>query len=179
MISEHGVPLELDPNKPRLILPVAQHRFQLKQCSEQITQNVMNAKFNFADKTLTVNVRITVDPASFDAAMTLAEQKTFAVDLMTGGTDRYYRVQPENLKLVEHNLSFDYSVSAPAFHQYKWTYTNITVVPNEALKAPEPIQQVDDDGFVTPAEALDSYMKKGLTNGRQLLNEVPVKPFRG
>lgn len=152
-LSNYGVPIT--PGK-KVMLPIASHKFKLGNCHSEITQNVVNVVFDFAKKTLTVDLRVTVDPMSFEAAMRFAHVSKFSVDMMTGMDDSYYSIHPEGLKLVEHDLRFDYATSQPALHKYKWTYTNVDiVVPNgndEMLTPPE--------GFLTPAQAVELAREK-------------------
>lgn len=173
-LSKYGVPVG-DPNR-RIIMPWAQHRFKVKTHAVSVTQNVTDVAIDYVAKTIKIKVRATVDPQHYLDALRFAD-RSFCIDAMDGtGDGHFFRLIPKGIRLQSHEFGLDYKTANYAVHDYTFTFEDMGVqAPEEKLEPTPPL--IDDDGFVTPAEAMRSYeermkdVKKGLTGDRQLLNE--------
>lgn len=179
-LKNFGVP-QGDGSRSGIIMPWYSFRFRVMTRALGVMQNVEDVAVDFVAKTVKINVRSTVDPEHFVDALRF---QSFRLDCMDGGNDKpIYSLLPQGLKLVGHNFDLAYSNSKPAMHRYVFSFEDMGVEMPQIVVAEEvqkPAPTIDDDGFMTPAEALRSLEeKKGLTNGRQLLNEVPTRPRVG
>ena len=170
--DKFGIPVS---TKPGLLMPWYSYRFKVASRFPGVTQNVEDVSIDFKNNTVKISVRATVDPEHYLDAIRFGSYGSFKLDCMTGGDDNHFSLIPRGLKLTSHDFGLDYAVSKPAHHQYTFTFEDMGVQAPEAKMTPAPLP-IDDDGFMTPAEALKSLAekeaeKKGLTGGRQLLNE--------
>lgn len=183
--QNYGIPIS--NSKPGIVMPWKAFRFRIWGCPEGVTTNSQNVDIDFANCKIKLNVRATILPQDFLDVMRFSSLCNFEIDAMDGGNDGvFFSLVPTALKLLSHTMSLDYGVSTPAMHVFEFSFHDIAVrtreVKVEEPVAPAPKVKIDDDGFVTPEDALKAYVEqnsrivKGLTNGRQLLNEVPTDP---
>jgi len=175
--EKFGVPME-DGTRGQITMPWYSYRFRVASRSEGVTLNVENVSVDFVAKTVQINARATINPEHFLDAMRF---NSFRLDCMDAAKDKpVFSIIPQGLKLTGHSFDLAYAASQSAMHLYTFAFEDMGVQAPEPTIAVVAAPVVDDDGFMTPAEALKSLEeKKGLTGGRQLLNEVPTKPFAG
>lgn len=162
-------------NPLHITMPWYGYRFRLRTHAVGVMLNVEDVDMDYVAKTIKINVRATINPQHYVDALSFAD-RSFCLDAMDGAHDNaYFSLQPSGLELTAHDFTLAYGKSQTAMHRYTFTFESMDVIAPEPTPVPE-IQAVEDDGFLTPAEALRSYeeqqaSKKELTSGRQLLNE--------
>jgi hypothetical protein len=106
---------------PQMLMPIYRHRFRVANCSPTITANTESVRFNFAQKTITLILRETVE-GLFDDAVTLAGVTQLDIDATDSAQITLYTLKLNGLKLVDHDFTFDYASGDPAVHTFVWSY---------------------------------------------------------
>ena len=185
-LSKYGVPLGNGERKP-ILQPLSAYRFRVVDCPDEITANTEVVLINMVKKTITMDVRCTVLAESMIAALKFASSRMFTIELLDGTTVPLYGLSPMGLKLVDHQFKLDYKDSSYAVHHYEWSFESLETLVDE--KTADRLNDMipfkggkPDPNFPTVQEAMDQLkgavdtqnenIKKGLTGGRQLLNET-------
>lgn len=165
-LQNFSVPLGNGTRK-HLMQPSYRYRFRVTGCPDEITTNMVNVIFDDIAKTISMWVRVTVEPASMQDALDFGSYKNFVVEHMDGvNTSGIYSVKPTNLKLIQHTFELDYADSRPVTHHYVWSYDTLDLYVPES-KVPENQLPPAEPGFLTPEEVINK-----LTIGAESVKAV-------
>ena len=138
-----------------LLQPLYKYRFRVARCPEEISLNMVNMTVDNVAKKIEMWVRVTVDPASMQAALDFGNYRNFLIDHLDGFTKKpYYSLSPTNLKLVHHTFELDYAKSDPVVHYYVWSFDHLDIYVAEGKESANQMPP-KVDSFLTPQEAVD------------------------
>ena len=114
-----------------------------------ITQNCESVVFDFMQSALTIRVKQTMDPSSFEEAYLFACDPDFKItahDDTVSGT--FFEISPVAPSLLSHKLE---ATPTGAVHVYNFVYSGIHT---GAAEVAQPAEHDGDPRFPTPADAL-------------------------
>jgi hypothetical protein len=145
----------------KILLPLATHQFRVDAKGlDTIIDNTEKVQFDFVNKTITINVRQTLDPLSLQEAIEFGSG-LFDIEAGPVGSTAF-GIRPINCHLLSHTLNLSYADKvSSAMHIFVFGYDAlITGLPETEEAAPLP----SDPRFPTPQEAIESLSKKAANS---------------
>ena len=159
-LKNYGVPLP-KADRPGLLQPMVAYRFRVLplnvggENSQIFCQQVQLCKLDLAKKTLTIDVRQTINREGFDAVgAVVGSCKSIVVDYLNSQSDVNFSVVLA-VESINHELVMDYGLSANLMHRLVVTFSEYETMPGDIEAKPYPMINTGTDEFISPAAALD------------------------